>query len=114
VTLISRMNAKPGCEDALAALILDFYDEVRAAEPGCLTNIMHRGAVEAPPPSGGMFSFPPTPRGIFIFFEVYADPEAAQHHPTTPHFARMSARLPDLIDGPVEIQFLDRVGGVGA
>lgn len=114
VTLLSRMNAKPGCEDALAALILGFYDEVRAAEPGCLANIMHRGAAAPPPPSSAMFAFPaPSPRQ-FVFFEVYADPEAAQHHPTTPHFARMAARLPDLIDGPVEIQFLDRVGGVGA
>jgi quinol monooxygenase YgiN len=109
---MSRMMAKAGREDALAALILGFYDEVRTAEPGCLTNIMHRGVAEVPPPTGGLFSFPAASRNTFFFYEVYADPEAAQHHPTTPHFAQMAARLPDLIDGPVEVQFLDRIGGI--
>ncbi len=111
VALMSRMTAKPGREDELVALILGFYDEVRAAEPGCLNNIMHRGVGEARAPSSGMFSFPVSGRSTFIFYEVYADQDAAQRHPTTPHFAKMVARLAYLIDGPVQVEFLDRIGG---
>jgi quinol monooxygenase YgiN len=111
VALMSRMTAKPGREDELVALILGFYDDVRESEPGCLTNIMHRGVGEARAPSSDMFAFPVSGRSTFIFYEVYADQDAAQRHPTTPHFARMVARLADLIDGPVHVEFLDRVGG---
>jgi quinol monooxygenase YgiN len=105
------MTAKQGAEEALKSLILRFYDRVRVAEPGCLMNIMHQGLAESRVPSGNGFSFPVSGRRSFVFYEVYADQQAAQAHPATPHFAEMVAELVTLIEGPVEVEFLDRIGG---
>lgn len=112
VVLISRIKPKPGAAGEVAAAISAFYLQVRADEPGCLVNVMHRAA--APPgPSGtattGAFASSDADRESLVFYEVYRDSQAARAHTGTPHFHALMARIAPLIDGRIELEFLQEV-----
>ena len=123
VVLISRMRAKPGKQPELEVALREFYERVRLEEPGCLINIMH--TVSAPPrPSGPAaeppgktagdlaFSAAPPVAGELVFYEVYRDPAAAAAHTRTPHFLRLKERLKELVEGPIQLEFLAEIAGV--
>jgi quinol monooxygenase YgiN len=110
VVLISRIKARPGRGNELESAIREFYLKVREAEPGCLVNVMHR---PAPPPgrgegSGG-FALSSAQADTFIFYEVYADAAAAAGHTRTPHFQVLMKKLEGVIDGKIELEFLDEI-----
>jgi quinol monooxygenase YgiN len=110
VVLISRIKARAGRGTELESAIREFYRKVREAEPGCLVNVMHR---PAPPPgrgeSGGGFALSSAQADTFVFYEVYADAAAAAGHTKTPHFQALMARLDGVIDGKIELEFLDEL-----
>jgi quinol monooxygenase YgiN len=45
----------------------------------------------------------------FVFYEVYADAGAAAAHTKTPHFQALMAMLAGLIEGKIELEFLDEL-----
>ena len=110
VVLISRIKARAGRGNELESAIHEFYRKVREAEPGCLVNVMHR---PAPPPgrgaAGGGFALSSAQADTFIFYEVYADAATAAGHTKTPHFQALMAKLDGLIDGKIELEFLDEL-----
>jgi quinol monooxygenase YgiN len=112
VVLISRIKPKPGAGGEVEAAIGAFYLRLRAAEPGCLINVMHRAA--APPaPSGtastGAFAASDADRESLVFYEVYRDAQAARAHTSTPHFHALMAQIAPLIDGQIELEFLQEI-----
>lgn len=110
VVLISRIKARAGRGNELESAIHEFYRKVREAEPGCLVNVMHR---PAPPPGraegDGGFTLSSAQTDTFTFYEVYADAAAAAGHTKTPHFQALMAKLDGLIDGKIELEFLDEL-----
>lgn len=83
-SLYAEFTARPGCEAALAALVRDLTDAVRA-EPGCLRF--------------EPFTRAENPRA-YVVFERYRDEAAFQEHLASEHSRAFNAALPELIDGP--------------
>jgi quinol monooxygenase YgiN len=68
-------EAKPGEDDAVAAILSRFAPQARA-EPGVETFLVHRSRTEP---------------AKFFFYEVFADAAAFQAHQETPHFKGLIA-----------------------
>jgi quinol monooxygenase YgiN len=114
VVLISRIKPKAGAGREIEAAIREFYAAVRRAEPGCLVNAMHRAA--GPPGQNAdpnaTFQLAGAEPSALVFYEVYRDQESARQHTSTPHFRALMARIGDLIDGRIELEFLQELGSV--
>jgi quinol monooxygenase YgiN len=70
---------------------------------------MHRPAPSAGKGAGGTFTLPEADADTLVFYEVYRDAATGRKHPTTPHFAKMMARLQELMAAPIELQLLEIV-----
>ena len=94
LSLIARIKAKPGCENDLEAAFRDMIKKVRAAEPGCLTYVLHKSKQD-----------PQT----FVWYETYTDDAAFEAHRKTDHMKEMGGRIKDLLDGAPQIEFLEEL-----
>lgn len=94
VTLIAKLKAKQGCENDLEAAFHDMIKKVRAAEPGCLTYILHKSKDD------------PT---MFVWYETYTDDAAFATHRKTDHMKEMGARIANLLDGRPQIEMLSEL-----
>ena len=112
VVLISRIKPKPGAAREVEAAIGAFYLRLREVEPGCLINVMHRAAGPPGPSrtaSTGAFASSDADRESLVFYEVYRDAQAARAHTSTPHFHALMAQIASLIDGQIELEFLQEI-----
>ena len=91
VTLIARIKAKQGSEKELEDAFRDMIKKVRAAEPGCLTYVLHKSNQD------------PT---MFVWYETYTDDAAFASHRKTDHMKEMGARIANLLDRKPEIEIL--------
>jgi quinol monooxygenase YgiN len=91
VSLIAKIKAKPGSEEALEAAFKDMIKQVRAAEPGCDAYVLHKSSKD------------PTQ---FIWFEKYVDQAAFDAHRKTDHMKAMGGRIKDLLAGPPELEMM--------
>ena len=91
VTLIARIKAKQGSEKELEDAFRDMIKKVRAAEPGCLTYVLHKANQD------------PT---MFVWYETYKDDAAFANHRKTDHMKEMGARIANLLDRKPEIEIL--------
>ena len=82
LTLIARIKAKPGSEKELENAFRDMIKKVRAAEPGCLTYVLHKSNED------------PT---TFVWYETYTDDAAFATHRKTDHMKEMGARIANLL-----------------
>lgn len=115
VVLISRIKPKPGAEREIESAIRAFYVDVRRAEPGCLVNAMHRKAGPPRDPKAdptGAFALADDAPAVLVFYEVYRDQEAARQHTNTAHFRTLMTRIGNLIDGSIELEFLQELDSV--
>ena len=103
VVLVSGIKVKAGQEARFEAAVRDFYAAVSRGEPGCLVNIMYRPA----PPPGGKTVIGQATANRYVFYEIYRDPESARTHPKTPHFQHFMTVAAPLMDGPIDLQFLE-------
>jgi len=94
VTIIARIKAKAGSEQALETAFRDMIKKVRAAEPGCQAYILHKDPKNATQ---------------FIWYETYSDQAAFDNHRKTDHMKEMGARIKDLLDGAPQIEFLSEL-----
>src|SRR5579862_6601957 len=91
LSLIARIKAKPGSENDLEAAFRDMIKKVRAAEPGCLTYVLHKSNQD------------PT---MFVWYETYTDDAAFASHRKTDHMKEMGTRIANLLDRKPEIEIL--------
>ncbi len=70
------------------------------------------GGTPSNDPGDPAFSAAPAVAGELVFYEVYRDSAAAAEHTTTPHFLRLKEQMRELVDGPVQLEFLKEVAGV--
>ena len=94
VTLIARIKAKQGSEKELEDAFRDMIKKVRAAEPGCLTYVLHKSNQD------------PT---MFVWYETYTDDAAFASHRKTDHMKEMGGRIKDLLDGAPQLEFLEEL-----
>ena len=90
-TVVARIRAAVGKDDALAALLVEQAAVVRAAEPGCLAYRVHRSAGDP---------------ALFVFYEQYVDEAAFETHRNAPHIAtyRQRRECEGLAAGPAEVE----------
>jgi quinol monooxygenase YgiN len=91
VTLIAKIKAKQGSEQALEDAFRDMIKKVRAAEPGCQAYILHKSPKDATQ---------------FVWYETYSDQAAFDTHRKTEHMKEMGARIANLLDGAPQLEFL--------
>jgi quinol monooxygenase YgiN len=94
VTIIARIKAKAGSEQALEEAFRDMIKKVRAAEPGCQAYVLHKAPKDATQ---------------FVWYETYSDQAAFDNHRKTDHMKEMGARIKDLLDGAPQIEFLSEL-----
>lgn len=94
VTIIARIKAKQGCEQALEEAFRDMIKEVRAKEPGCQAYVLHKSPKDATQ---------------FVWYELYNDQAAVDNHMKTDHMKAMGGRIKDLLDGAPQIEFLQEL-----
>jgi quinol monooxygenase YgiN len=94
VTLIAKIKAKSGSEQQLEEAFRDMIKKVRANEPGCQAYVLHRDNNDATQ---------------FVWYEVYQDQAAFDHHRKTEHMKEMGDRIKDLLDGRPQLEFLTEI-----
>ncbi|MDX3798851.1 putative quinol monooxygenase [Streptomyces sp. AK04-3B] len=92
LTVIARMHAKDGCEAALHDALTALLAPTRQA-PGCLTYDLHTERGEP---------------GRFWFYEVWHHPEDHAANLKSPHITDFLGRTAGLLDGDLEVHFLDK------
>lgn len=91
LTLIARIKAKPGSEQELENAFHDMIKKVRAAEPGCLTYVLHKSNQD------------PT---TFVWYETYTDQAAFDTHRKTDHRKEMGTRIANLLAEKPQLELL--------
>ena len=90
ITVVARLTAKQGSEKQLEEALRAMIPKVRE-EPGALAYVLHQPVKN------------PT---VFVFYEVYQDQAALDHHTKTPHMAELQRKIPALLDGRPMIDIL--------
>ena len=94
VTLLARIKAKAGSEQALEEAFRDMIKKVRAAEHGCQAYVLHKSPKDATQ---------------FVWYETYTDQAAVDVHMKTDHMKAMGGRIKDLLEGAPQIEFLQEL-----
>ncbi|MCB2191144.1 MAG: antibiotic biosynthesis monooxygenase [Deltaproteobacteria bacterium] len=98
VHLTANFTAKAGQADQVEKEFLAVVPTVRQ-EQGCLRYDLHRDSREG---------------NDFLFYEIWASPEALKAHGQSAHMNAMRERVKDLVEGPAQLAFwnaVDRVDG---
>jgi quinol monooxygenase YgiN len=91
LTVIARMRAKGGCEAALHDALSALVAPTRRA-PGCLAYDLHTEVGEP---------------ARFWFYEVWSRPEDHAANLESPHITGFLGQAADMLDGDLEVHFLD-------
>jgi quinol monooxygenase YgiN len=92
--VFARFHARPGQEDAVAAVLLDVVVPSRA-EPGCLSIHAFRSTRDA---------------RLFYIHSRWKDEEAFENHAALPHTVRFIDRVEPLIDHHLDVTRAEQIG----
>lgn len=90
--LQARNGKEKELEEALRAMIPNVQKET-----GALIYALHRSQDHP---------------GRFFYFEKYVDRGAFDFHVCTPYFKELASKLEILMDGAVDIEFFEELGGI--
>lgn len=88
LTVVAEMTAKPGCEEALKAVLTSLVAPTRSEE-GCICYDLHVATGEP---------------GKFLFFEKWTGQDALSKHLASEHLRSAGAKAQELTDGPPSIR----------
>lgn len=94
INIVAIFHAKPGQEQALAAVLGACVAPSRA-EAGCVSYVLHSDRLDP---------------ARFVFIERWADQQAFDLHQKTPHFLALAAGVTDLVSGPADVMVIDALG----
>jgi quinol monooxygenase YgiN len=94
ITLTAKLKAQPGKEALLAKECIKLAESVREKEKGCVMYVPHISAENF---------------AEIVFFEKYSDQAAFDFHGQTPYFKAFTEKFDELLDGELQIQFLNEL-----
>ena len=98
ITVVAKLQANPGKEDELRAVLTEMVGNVKANEAGAVTSYsLHVSDTD------------PT---LFLFYEQYSSAEALAAHGKTDHMRAMGAKLGGLLAGRPVIERYTQLAGV--
>lgn len=98
ITIVAKLQANPGKEDELRAVLTEMVGNVKEKEAGkALAYSLHVADND------------PT---LFLFYEQYADAAALDAHGKTEHMAAMGGKLRGLLAGRPVIERYTQIAGV--
>lgn len=98
ITIVAKLQAAAGKEDELRAALTTMVAAVKANEAGAVPTYSLHVANDDPT--------------MFLFYEQYASPEAAEAHNKTPHMAELGANLRGVLAGRPVIERYTQIAGV--
>ncbi|MCL4231946.1 MAG: antibiotic biosynthesis monooxygenase [Dehalococcoidia bacterium] len=96
ITIVAKLQAAPGKEGELRAVLAEMVGKVRAGEPGVVNYSLHTADND------------PT---LFMFYEQYASAEAFDAHGKTDHMRAMGGKLAGLLGGRPVIERFTQIAG---
>ena len=93
LTVLARLQAKPGKESELRQALLGLINPTRL-EPGCVRYDLHESN-EKP--------------GLFFFYEIWKSSQALAQHFETHHLRDMQKKAPELLSEPLDLQYLSMI-----
>ncbi|MCC6381918.1 MAG: antibiotic biosynthesis monooxygenase [Dehalococcoidia bacterium] len=98
ITVVARLQAAPGKESELRAVLTEMVGNVKQHEAGRVTAYsLHTSDAEP---------------ALFMFYEQYADAAALEAHGQTDHMKAMGAQLKGLLAGRPVIERYTQIAGV--
>ena len=94
ISLIAKLKVQPGKEAEFEAAAKEMIATVRTAEPGTLAYILHKNSKD------------PTE---FIYYELYQDQAAFDHHGKTDHMKAFGGAIGALLEGRPQIDIVTEV-----
>lgn len=98
ITIIAKLQANPGKEDELRAVLTEMVSQVKQHEAG-----------KVPAYSLHTSNDDPT---MFLFYEQYADADAFDAHGKTDHMRDMGGKLRGVLAGRPVIERYEQIAGV--
>lgn len=98
ITVLAKLQANPGKEDELKAILSHMVSQVGEKEAGRVVRYSLHTSDKEP--------------GLFLFYEQYADQAALDAHGKTEHMAAMGASLKDLLAGRPVIERYTQITGI--
>ena len=100
ITIVAQLQAAPGKEDELKAVLTDMVEKVRANESGAVVAYSLHTSDKEP--------------GTFLFYEQYRDADALAAHGTTDHMKAMNEQLrgKELLGGRPSITRYTQIAGI--
>jgi quinol monooxygenase YgiN len=87
LTVIAQIRARPGQEAPLRRQLRCLVGPTRA-ESGCIVYDLHESNTDP---------------GLFVFYETWRAEADLDAHFQTPHMLEFQERIPELVDGSIEI-----------
>ncbi len=97
LTIVAKLQAAPGKEGELRAVLAEMVGKVKENEPGVVAYSLHTADND------------PT---LFMFYEQYASTEAFDAHGKTDHMRNMGGKLAGLLGGRPVIERYSQIAGV--
>jgi quinol monooxygenase YgiN len=98
ITVVAKLQAAPGKEDELKAVLTDMVGKVKQHEAGAVPVYSLHTSNDDPT--------------MFLFYENYRDADAATAHNTTDHMKAMGSALGGLLAGRPVIERYTRIASV--
>lgn len=98
ITIVAKLQAAPGKEDDLKAVLTGMVGKVKQHEAGAVPVYSLHTSNDDP--------------AMFLFYEIYRDADAAAAHNATDHMKAMGASLGGLLAGRPVIERYTRIASV--
>lgn len=93
-TNLAQIRAKAGQTDALGAALQSLVAPSRE-EPGCIIYQVHQSTEDS---------------ALWMVYEVWQSSDDLANHFTLPHMQAFVARVPELVEGDLDLKSFTRVG----
>lgn len=94
--VVAQLKARKGEEKKLEDALKEMIPSV-ADEEGTLVYTLHRSQKDP---------------ATFLFYEKYKDGKALKAHGETAHFRALGPKIKDFLDGPMQIDLYEEIGGI--
>lgn len=95
IAVTATFKTKQGREEEFIAEMKQLAKSVKDNEPGAIDYTIHRSQKS---------------QSVFLIYEKYESDGALKAHMAAPHFQNAAKKLPELLDGPMQLDVYEIVG----